>query len=157
MKFIADVNLKPLAKRLRMLGFDCFYNGGWSFPDLVNLAIREDRVLLTMRNVPETKNLNILVLSEGNTSGQLRQVTGKYNLTGEIQIFSRCLVCNIPIVEYQPAPDLSDDRLPPSVRERRLPVFQCPHCDRLYWRGSHVERMLSSLQDDGSPHTSVNP
>lgn len=33
------------------------------------------------------------------------------------------------------------DRVPPRVLERNESFSRCPHCGRIYWEGSHTERM----------------
>jgi uncharacterized protein len=35
--------------------------------------------------------------------------------------------------------------LPATVREGDGPIMRCPECDRVYWPGSHVRRMLAKL------------
>jgi uncharacterized protein with PIN domain len=55
---------------------------------------------------------------------------------------SRCLVCNVPVIAIDPLPD----GLPPGVRARGVPVWQCPSCRRLYWAGGHESRMRRTLE-----------
>ena len=45
--FIIDVNLGKLARRLRMLGFDAAYSNRMGDREIVDIAIREKRIVLT--------------------------------------------------------------------------------------------------------------
>jgi uncharacterized protein with PIN domain len=39
------------------------------------------------------------------------------------------------------------ERIPPNVRNRHVHFVRCIGCDQVYWRGSHVERILAELSD----------
>lgn len=148
MKFIADNNLKPLAKRLRMFGLDCAYEGGISTPDLIQTAIGENRIFLTCKAIASTPDLAILRVSSNDPAEQLRQLTSTYPLEVEADPFSRCLVCN---VKLQKISDITKEQvnLPDSVIARKLQVCQCLSCQRCYWHGSHMVRMVDILKRAG--------
>ncbi|MDO9047434.1 MAG: Mut7-C RNAse domain-containing protein [Methylobacter sp.] len=46
-RFILDVNLGKLAKRMRLLGFDSLYRNDYRDADIVNIAVNERRIVLT--------------------------------------------------------------------------------------------------------------
>jgi uncharacterized protein with PIN domain len=46
----------------------------------------------------------------------------------------------------QPAPELARARLPDSVRAAVPAINHCRQCDKLYWPGGHVRRMLRQLE-----------
>jgi len=54
------------------------------------------------------------------------------------------MLCNVPL--YEVVPTAVADRIPPLAREVPGPVFQCPACERVYWRGSHARRMERILE-----------
>ncbi|HXH73192.1 MAG TPA: Mut7-C RNAse domain-containing protein, partial [Mariprofundaceae bacterium] len=58
--------------------------------------------------------------------------------------FSRCLVCNRPLVPADPA-RLAE--VPPFSREQATVLLSCSGCGRLFWDGSHVRRMRARLSD----------
>lgn len=35
--------------------------------------------------------------------------------------------------------------IPPNVRDRHVHFVRCVGCDQIYWRGSHVDRILAEL------------
>ena len=47
MKFIADVMVGKLARRLRTLGYDVVYSNRYRDDDIVRIACAEDRIILT--------------------------------------------------------------------------------------------------------------
>src|SRR5512139_3502248 len=102
MKFIADRMLGKLAKELRMLGYDtAYYRGEGAYP-LIKLAREEDRVILTRNTklIPKRPEDRIIRVTEVKSFPQLRELIQKkiISLKG-VNLFSRCLLCNIPIDE----------------------------------------------------------
>jgi len=144
-RFIAEGELSRLAKNLRILGFDCAYSGGFSLPETVVQALREDRILLTCKPVAETEKLQVHRINSAEPRQQWTATVAAFSLSSCFHPFSRCLECNR---QLRPAPTCTD--IPPeSVRERGLPVFNCPQCGRYYWEGSHVQRMRERLSEWG--------
>jgi len=70
------------------------------------------------------------------------------NLTAR-EAFSRCAECNTPLI---PASKESvRDTVPPYVFQTQRRFLRCPHCQRVYWRGTHWARMLSRIEDLAGP------
>ena len=53
--------------------------------------------------------------------------------------FRRCADCNRPLEPVE-ASEVAG-RIPEDVLEQQLPLHRCPGCDRLFWPGSHTDRM----------------
>jgi uncharacterized protein with PIN domain len=66
-----------------------------------------------------------------------REVTKKLNVNWLFKPFSRCSLCNTLLMETGRPTDF-----PPDIAE----VFVCPTCEKYYWRGGHVARMLCRLE-----------
>jgi len=148
LKFIAEGELSRLVKHLRMLGFDCFYDGGLSCPDAIQIAAKEKRILLTLKPVAETLRIKVHRFKANTPSGQLSELTAAYpSLLTNASPFSRCLVCNESIspISFNSAVYL----IPESVIQRKLPLYHCQSCSRIYWQGSHVKRMRERLEQSG--------
>ena len=147
-RFIADVHLKTLARKLRMLGFDTLYNPEWDDPELARRAGSEDRILLTrdrgllMRSIVSRG----IAVSSSRPSAQLSQVVVRLDLYSKFQPFCRCIRCNTPL-EVVSIESLKTDRsvLPPDVLEHQTTVSHCTGCGRLYWKGSHLDRMQAEI------------
>lgn len=152
MKFIADCMLGKLAKWLRMLGFDTAYVTDADDDDLVRIAVREHRILLTRDTALCERRMvrkRCIFVDWGTTPEQVRQVFDKLNLhISQDSLFTRCTICNSEIVPIEK--DKIADRLPPYVYKTQTEFGLCPHCDKIYWRGTHVQHVLAALIKDYS-------
>jgi hypothetical protein len=150
-RFLADSNVGRLTRWLRVLGYDAAFEP--KLPDglLVFRALREGRVLLTRdvdltrRRLITTGRVRAVLLGHDQVQEQLRQVRGDLDLDDEAAL-SRCLECNVPL-ERRPAAAVAH-RVPPYVRATQQRFSECPRCARVYWPGTHWERMRAQL---GSP------
>jgi uncharacterized protein with PIN domain len=142
-RFILDVHLGTLAKSLRLLGFDACYRNDYSDKTIADLAAREQRLVLT-RDIGLLKHKAITWgywLRSQQGEKQLTEVLAYFQLYAQLAPFSRCLACNAPIV---PVPkEAIWEALPPKTRLYFEEFFQCTHCRRVYWKGSHFDRMQS--------------
>ena len=98
-KFIVDANVGRLAKWLRALGYDTLFLSDMQDNDLVRIALREDRIIVTRdsgleeRRVVTTGRLKLVMIKHDDIKSQLGQVIGSLNLNNRKQ-FSRCIRCN---------------------------------------------------------------
>lgn len=149
MKFLADCMLGKLAKWLRMLGYDTLYLPDADDDELVRIAVREDRILLTRDSRLSDRRMvrnRCVFVGWGSTSEQLRQVIDTLALeVSEDLLFTRCAVCNSQIVPVAKAQVKS--RVPPYVYRTQANYGYCPVCDKVYWRGTHVEHVLKAIKD----------
>lgn len=144
--------LGKLGKWLRMLGYDTVYIPDADDDELVRIAVREDRVLLTRdRRLCDRRMVRArcVFVDWGSTREQVRQVVRELDLTVEREnILTRCAVCN---GEIAPISKLSiADRVPPYVYETQSEFGYCGGCDRIYWRGTHVQHVLEALDSDAT-------
>ena len=145
-KFILDVHLGTLAKALRMLGFDTIYEKYLNDSQIASLAKQENRIVLT-RDVGLLKHRIIehgYWLRSQHTTEQLQEVIKRYGLSGKLSPFKRCLSCNT-IISSVPKESILH-RIPANTRLYFDEFFYCPACDRVYWKGSHYEHMLSTIK-----------
>ena len=153
-RFLVDANLAKLASLLRMCGLDatdasmlCRTACGAEDEDarLVTAARREQRIILTRdRRLLERKAVThgCFVRSQ-DPEQQLLFVLRRFDLAAAVRPFSRCMRCNEPLEPVAKADILH--RLPPMVRVEQQQFSRCPRCDRLYWPGSHSQRMRRRL------------
>lgn len=140
-RFILDVNLGKLAKRMRLLGFDSLYRNDYRDADIVNVAVNEQRIVLTR----DRRLLHVKQISHGywvravDVKSQVDEVLRRFDLYGEICPFARCLVCNGVLVPVAKADIL--EHLEPKTRLYYEVFQQCADCHRIYWEGSHMEKM----------------
>jgi uncharacterized protein with PIN domain/sulfur carrier protein ThiS len=140
-RFVLDVHLGRLAKLLRMLGFDALYSNDLDDGSLSRISASEHRILLTR----DRELLKRSAVSHGycvrstQALEQMREVIGRFDLAGKIKPFSRCLRCNAPLRRL--ARREAARNVPPYVAASYRGFRACPRCARVYWRGTHWERM----------------
>ena len=148
--FVLDVHLGKLAKALRLLGFDTRYQNNFSDQAIAAIAASENRIVLT-RDVGLLKQKVIrwgYWLRSQHPDEQVGEVIRYFGLAGEGHPFSRCLACNSPIVEV--AKEEVWEQLPPKTRLYFEQFYRCPSCRRVYWKGSHYDRMQAFVDQIAS-------
>lgn len=154
-RFVLDVHLGKLARALRMLGFDTSYENDYSDKAIAQIAETDKRIVLT-RDVGLLKHKNIrwgYWLRSQHLKEQLAEVISCYNLRHKFSPFTRCLACNGNI-EQVPKESIVQ-QLPPKTQLYFNEFYQCDTCQRVYWKGSHYERMQQfieqQMQSAGKP------
>jgi uncharacterized protein with PIN domain len=135
--------LGTLAKWLRILGYDTLYDPALDDHQLVRLARAEERVLLTRdQALARRRGIHVLLVASEDLDDQIRQALADLELTPD-RSFSRCPVCNEPLetIDRQAA----QARVPAFVAQTHETFRHCPACRRVYWRGSHWQRMDEHL------------
>lgn len=143
--FIADVHLGKLAKLLRLLGFNTLYSNAFTNEELVAMAKEENRILLSKSNAySKLSELEFLRINSSDVDEQLTQVVKHFYLQEMLRPFTRCLICNGELATVPK--ELVEAELLPETRKFFHEFFKCAHCSRIYWKGSHYERMLELLE-----------
>ena len=147
--FVADAHLGGLARFLRMLGFDTLYENAIADRDIVAIAAREHRIVLT-RDRELLKRREIArgrFVHAMNPEAQLREVAARYTLALHMRPFTLCLLCNLPLESISPAEVAS--RVAERITGFYTEFSRCPGCKRIYWKGSHWTRMRDMLSTLG--------
>lgn len=150
MKFIVDANVGKLGKWLRVAGFDTVFAGSSDDNRIIRTAMDEKRVLLTRdtqilnRRVVSSGRLKAVLVENDQVQAQLYQVINVLQLVAEIRPFSRCIECNCLLIPK--AKEEVGELVPPYVFCTKMHYMQCPQCCRIYWRGTHWERMSNELE-----------
>ena len=138
-RLVADAMLGRLAKWLRIMGYDTLYDVLWDDPELVRIARRENRVLLTRdRELARRRNVRVQLVDSERIDEQLVQLSRDLGIVFTPS-FSRCAICNAEL-EVIPR-DRAWGQVPPYVFVVHTEFRLCPACNRFYWRGSHWKRM----------------
>ncbi len=146
-RFLLDVHLGALARRLRLLGLDAAYANDADDDDLVSQANAERRVLLTQdRGLLCRRRLWAGAYVRGaRPDDQLRDVLDRF--VPPLAPWTRCTVCN---GQLQPvAKPLIDQLLEPGTRRTYQVFARCQACGRVYWQGAHAAR-LKAIVDGAS-------
>ncbi len=168
MKFIADVMLGRLAKRLRLMGFDVLYDRTLSDNELIRLSLEQDRAILTRDTGLAERPLaeNHLFITSDRINEQIHQVLdtlkenpppspfskggriglipplakgGEFEAPAKLYPLTRCSLCNEPLARI--SKQAAKDLIPQHVYEKKDRFLQCGKCGRIYWRGTHVRKM----------------
>jgi len=140
-RFVADAHLGGLARLLRMAGFDTLYDNNFDDAEVAALSSSQDRIVLT-------RDRDLLIRKEIlfgcyvralKAEDQAQQVLLRYRLAAQARPFSLCLSCNAPL--RSTAKSEVEICLPPRVRDLHQDFSRCDICGRVYWKGSHWQRM----------------
>jgi len=143
--FAVDRSLGSLAKWLRVLGFDTVYDPNISTSQFDEL-LEDHRVLIT-RTIKIQKAFeshNRVFITSNFLLEQLKQVVDHLGIKlADIQPFSRCIRCNLPIEEIRKKDVLG--LVPDYIWETHDLFNRCHQCRRVYWSGTHTERSLKTI------------
>lgn len=145
-RFVLDAQLGKLARYLRMLGFDSSYQNHAQDAELAVLSVKEDRILLT-RDRELLKRGRVrrgYFVRETAPLKQVTEVLRRYELFGKIHPFQRCIQCNGVLKSVSKGEVV--ERLLPRTRRYFQRFRCCPGCGRIYWPGSHYDRMRSLIE-----------
>jgi hypothetical protein len=143
--FLADAHLGGLARFLRMLGYDTAHENGIADAEIRRIAREERRIVLTR----DRDLLKCADIARGayvhalKPEKQLREVAERYGLAAGARPFTLCLHCNLPLEPVDK--EKIAERLPDKVAGLHKSFRHCRGCDRVYWPGSHYERMAQAL------------
>lgn len=147
-RFVADANVGRLAKLLRMVGLDVAYKPTFHDKDIADIAHKEKRIVLTkdIRLLMRKKILYGYAVKAVMPKDQLIEIVNIFALRNSLKFFSRCMLCNALLTPVEK--DVILHRLEPLTKKFYDKFFICPHCNKIYWAGSHrshMEGLLNSL------------
>ena len=151
LRFVLDVHLRKLARRLRLLGFDVDYKDIRDDRELAEVSKRTGRVLLTRdRQLLMRRNVSRgMIIRNTDPYKQIVEVIERLDLKSLCRPFSRCIECNGTIQEISSEEDefISIlNRIPEGVLCWCHEYSICASCDKIYWKGSHYDK-LKTLVD----------
>jgi len=145
-RFAVDIHLRKLGRRLRLLGFDVYCCAKSDDADLAYIAATEDRVLLSRDRQLMMRNKVTRGLYIHNTDPvkQVKETLERLDLYSQLRPFTRCTECNGALAAFDP--DANDATaaaalIPQGTRMRHHEYHRCRDCGRIYWKGSHYEKL----------------
>ena len=151
LRFVLDVHLGTLARRLRLLGFDAAWSRDAADEALVAVSLAERRVLLTRdRGILKRKELtHAAAVHATEPRRQLREAVERFDLARLAAPFTRCLGCNGTLVSVAKADVL--ERLPPVTRLHYDDFLTCTSCSCVFWWGPHARRLSAIVAEALGP------
>ena len=146
-RLVTDAMLGSLARKLRVFGFDTLYFREGSDSQLIALAVREDRVLLTsdraLASVAGRSGVTALLVRGDTERSRLRSLEEEATAASVSLLpgATRCALCN-SVLQHLGRSDV-EGRLPSPVTLRHRLYYRCPSCNKLYWKGRHWRRLRS--------------
>ena len=144
-RFVLDTHLGKLARHLRLAGFDSLWRNDYADEEIVALARAGRRIVLTrdcglLKRRAVERGHFVHAIDAGL---QLAEVIRVFQLEGMLRPFSRCRECNVALVDANKSE--MAELLPERVREFYDRFMRCPGCARIYWEGTHYERLKRML------------
>ena len=147
-RFLCDPSLGGLARWLRAAGYEARLAPGVPGHRLPDEALRRGLVLLTSeaealdRRIVADGSLVVVWVPSALTMGeQLHLAAVELGLTLREP---RCMACGGGLVPT--AKEAVRPRIPPRTALWQDEYFVCAECDRLFWRGTHWERIERTLR-----------
>lgn len=145
--FVVDVNVGKLALLLRMLGLDAEYSPKFLDKDILSfcekrIVLSKDIGLLECKQIIFGRHVRSVYPDD-----QLVEIIKFFGINGPFKFFTRCLRCNKKLVPVNKKDILH--RLEPKTKKYFDRFKICPQCRRIYWQGSHHEKMKIRLRKAG--------
>jgi uncharacterized protein len=147
-RFLLDVHLGRLARRMRVLGLDTEYDTDAHDADLAERAATDARILLTRdlgllrrRAVPHAAYVR-----GARTAEQLADVLDRF--APPLDPYTRCTACNGELCPVRK--DDVADRLRPGTRRTYEEFSRCDRCGQVYWRGAHARALDAVVRTAGA-------
>jgi len=144
--FVADVHLRRLARLLRLLGFDVAFLSDAADDELIDISLREERILLTRDRalLRHGRLRHGYWVRSVHPREQVCEIVRRFDLAGQAQPFSRCTMCNGLLRPVEK--DAVIEHIPPKTAAWLDEYYECENCRKLYWRGTHHDRLASFVE-----------
>ncbi len=145
-RFVVDHMLGKLAKYLRFMGYDVYYPPrDMDDDEIIRVARKEGRIVIT-RDKELAIRTNGIYIDSVDYREQLKIVVKKFNLhIDKDKFLSRCSICNEPLVKI--SKEEAREKVPEYVYQTHTEFYKCPKCHRIYWYGTHTERIERDLKE----------
>lgn len=149
MKFITDGMLGKLTRWLRILGHNVKYSNKLDDSQLITIAKKERRVLLTrdleLYQQATAKGVNTLYIDGKNEAEKLAKLAQRFTIKLKADLtVSRCPKCNARV---KPIPK---EKVAEKVEKTTYLCYnefwECPKCGQVYWQGAHWTRIRKTLE-----------
>lgn len=140
-RLLVDVNLGGAARLLRLMGLDVRCEFAADDTELARISVDDHRILLTRDRGLLARRIvtHGLYVRAGMPFDQVVEVIDRLDLATRLAPLSRCLRCGAPLEEVDKT--AVSGRLPLHIRRVHNAFRRCTGCDRVYWAGTHRDRL----------------
>lgn len=140
--FFVDAMLGNIAKKLRIMGFDCKYDSQIDDEDLIKQANKENRIIISrdVNLIKQSSKFGIesIFLEKKEEFDQLSEIFRKLSMKN-IEVSgdkARCPKCNFKTESIEKK--LISNKIPSGVKQKNEKYWICRNCDKIFWEGSHM-------------------
>jgi len=148
LQFVVDGMLGKLARWLRMMGHDVEYSNKTDDSELLTIAEKQHRILLTrdleLYRRAIAKQVDAFYVTGKTEVEKLAQLAERFRISLDIDMStSRCPKCN---AQVQPvSKETVAKRVQKNTFEHYTEFWECPNCGQVYWQGAHWTKIREML------------
>ncbi len=144
LKFAADRMLGRLTRWLRLFGYDTYYSPEATPGQIIYIATKENRVLLTRRKKTcELLKTNCFLIKSSKLGKQIKELMDRFDISTDIT-YARCSLCNSIIKPIEKR--FVKSEVPEYTYITHEQFYICSGCHKIYWKGTHQQRAEASLR-----------
>ncbi|MCP5103210.1 MAG: twitching motility protein PilT [bacterium] len=151
-RFLCDVHLWKLARRLRLLGFETQFDPRWDDAQLAEISRKQELILLTRDRgllIRSTVKQGIYIHNT-DPEKQVKEVLQRLDLYKAVVPFTRCLSCGGLLEPVTMEGEFFEKeirpQIPPKVLEWAKEYHYCLSCRKVFWKGSHYEKLIQMIE-----------
>jgi uncharacterized protein with PIN domain len=136
-----------------MMGHDVKYSNNMDDSELLTIAEKEQRILLTrdfeLYQHAVAKEVDAFYVQGQTEEERLAELAKRFGISLEIDMAtSRCPKCNTQVKS------LSKEKVANRVEKRTFEHYtefwECPKCGQVYWQGAHWTKIRETLKTAGT-------
>lgn len=152
MKFLIDGMLGKLARWLRLLGYDVEYLNNTSDKQLIEIARKGNRILLTsdvqLYRLAAARGIGTYLVEGKTEAEKLARVAKRFEIKlGVNTKTSRCTTCNSPLKPV--SKQAIKGQIPEKTLKTYAEFWRCsnPKCSKTYWAGRQWQNIIQTLEE----------
>ena len=132
-----------------MMGHDVEYSNSLDDSELLTIAKKEQRILLTrdfeLYQHAVAKEVDAFYVQGQTEQERLAELATRFGISLEIDMAtSRCPKCN---TQVKPVPiEKVAGRVEKNTLEHYTEFWECPKCGQVYWQGAHWTKIRETLK-----------
>lgn len=137
--------LGTVARKLRILGFDCAYSATIDDEELILAAIKENRIIITKdHQLGSNAKKHDIITIELATHTEKEQIIEIAKGMGwkkfEFNVKNaKCSLCNGNLSSVEKGQIV--DKVPPRIAQNVREFWVCDDCGHVYWEGTHIRNL----------------
>ncbi len=131
---------------LRLLGYDAAIYASISFDNMIRLANKERRIILTRshKQASSSQKFSRIHIKSESRKEQITEIIDFITMNKNL-LFTRCLKCNRSLNSLNK--EKIKDLVPSYIYETHNEFKICRKCGKVFWHGTHYTDMLNILNE----------